>query len=1066
MPAIIKPSRLAAAVRAEPAPHGGLLTVSAFLLSDFERPRDFLSEQALWPMTVEQMNGGIFDKGYLKPRGEWIVAGAAMAPGEEAVRGITVIARLGGLEKRLSVFGDRYWRQTERGIELIPAVPFHKMPIVEGNAFGGPRFAANPRGKGHGARALLDAGLDAPLPNVEDAARPVRSPDDAPNPAHLGPLAPDAASRMRYVGTYDEAWLKTLAPLRPADFNPLFHCDAPEEQRISGYFSGNETFSISGMTRGGIAGGQLPAVTVRGFAHRPVDGSLTEFRLVCDTVTLFPNITKMALAFRGVVKCVDAFAEDIGSIMLAVEHIEDQARPSAYFGEIFGLRTDPAQAHKHALSDFQLMPKRDEAVVGLRRAQRLEKAKADRERFMDNQEWMARKLMSEQGMSPDLVPPSDRTMFTELPLVAMPTSEDIANGDLDLAEVLDDVERLSDALMETGRKEMARAELVRRTMAAKAPAGKTRSALEKPVVNDEELSHYPELADELAEQYDVDISWPDAAAFANADLSEFPEDAIDSLNATLDDMFATLDEASGFNEAEADAQYEKALARALGLPEGSLFADARATAANISFDFEPDADLFDDDEPVVRQIGERMAAIAQMPHKPVPGSPASGFSLPVDDDFPVDTAPITAAETAMVPVLERILPNLKSIKAGGSSRDIMAELAAAMPVEGDKPALTIGEHLREAKQQVENRLDEAETSLDAAMRDARQESPVAIFPMEIFLPGVAERFGATLRQRGAEGHDFRGADLAGADLNGIDLSGRDLSGTLFERCDLRNANFSDCDLDGAVFAEADLTGADFTSARLGKANFGGAVLAGARFDRCVFEDGKFIRVKFDGMSWRQGRMARVVFIECSLDGADFSGSTLSEVQLLKGTAARLTVDDGILDRVTLVQIPLVGASFANASFDRVGLTEIEASKAVFRGARFKSTGFFGATSLSDSNFEAITARDTSWNTADLARACLLRADMDSCLFNACDLSSADMRLVTLKNSRLDKSVLIGADLFAANLYGASLSYCDMTRASLRGANLYYAALDRAELASCDLTGANVGGTRMGRVANA
>ncbi|MCJ8518571.1 uncharacterized protein YjbI with pentapeptide repeats [Pseudorhizobium tarimense] len=1060
MPAIIKPSRLAAAVRAEPVPQGGLLTVSAFLLSDFESPRDFLSEQALWPMVVEQMGGAIFDKGNLKPSGEWIVAGAALAPGDEPVSGIEVIARLNGIEKRLSVFGDRFWRQTDRGIVLLPAIPFHKMPVVESNAFGGPRFAANPRGKGHGARALLDAGLDAPLPNVEDAKRPIRSPDDTPAPAHFGPLAPDAASRMRYIGTYDQVWLKTLAPLRPADFNPLFHCDAPEEQRLTGYFSGSETFSVSGMSQGGIAGGRLPDVTVRGFAHRPGDDSLTEFRMVCDTVTLFPNITKMVLAYRGVVKCADAFAEDIGTVMLAVEHAEDEAYPPAYFGDVFRLRTNPDEAHKHALSDFQLMPKQDASVVTARRAARLEKAKENRERFMDNQDWLARRLVADQGMSADLIPPRTDEVFDDLPLVALPTSEEIARGELDLAEILDDVEKLSTAMKEKARKERARAEVARLQAVAHMPQGRVPAALQRPLVEDGELARYPELSTEMG----LDTDWPELTAFENPDLTEFPQEAVDRFHAALDNAFNSLT-APEDDQAAADVQFEKALARALRLPEGAMLADARSAAEQISLDL--GSNRIEGKDEIERRIAERMASVANEPVKASSPVSVPSFLVPGDEDFEVDHGPIEEAMAAVTPVFGKLLSHLDSVKAGGSLQDIIAEAAAALPQpEDDGIARTFGQHVDEVKRKAGERIDTAQQDLDDTMLRARQRSPVAIFPMEPLLPGVAERFGNAIRDRIVSGHDFRGADLAGADLRGIDLAGRDLRGTLFERCNLQGAQFSGSNLDGAVFSEADLSGADFSSASLGTANFGAAVLSGARFDACTLEDTKLIRVNFEGVSWRDGHLARLSLIECSFDGADLSGSTLSEVQVLKGGARRVKMDGVALDRVTFIQIPLTAASFVKARLDRVSLAEVDANEANFKSAEFNTVGFLGQTGLRDSSFEGVSARSTSWNTADMTRTCLLRADLDNCLFNVCDLSLADMRLATLKNCRLDKSALIGADLFAANLFAASLTQCDMTRASLRGANLYYAALDRAELASCDLTGANLGGTRMERAANA
>src|SRR5262249_40232520 len=150
--------------------------------------------------------------------------------------------------------------------------------------------------------------------------------------------------------------------------------------------------------------------------YRPADGSFTETQMVCDTVTLFPNITKATMAFRGLAKGADPFCEDIGTVMLAAEHAEATPRPADYYLHIFGLRTDMTQAHKHALSDSQLMPAVDEAVLSARRAAKLEEARARQASRIDNMNWGARKIIEDQGISPDLLPPLDTSDVDDLPL--------------------------------------------------------------------------------------------------------------------------------------------------------------------------------------------------------------------------------------------------------------------------------------------------------------------------------------------------------------------------------------------------------------------------------------------------------------------------------------------------------------------------------------------------------------------------------------------------------------------------------------------------------------------------
>lgn len=1065
MPAIIKPSRLAAAIRTEPVPQGGLITVSAFLLFDFENPRDFLTEQALWPMVTEQMPSGIFDKGSLKPRGEWIIAGAALAPGSEPVQGVRVTARLGSAEKHLAVFGDRFWRLTERGIVMTEALPFDRMPIDEAHAYGGQRFSENTRGKGHDARVILEAGYDAPLPNVEAAGRLIRFIDDMPHPAHFGPFAPDYAARMRYAGTYDQAWIQTRAPMAPDDFNPLFHCDAPLDQRLDGHFAGNEEFFVAGMTRGGQAAGRLPDVVVRGFVHRPADDSFTEIRMVCDTVTLFPNVTKAVMAFRGLVQCRDSFGEDIGTVLLAFENREDVPRPADYYLHIFRMRTDQQEAHKHALSDFQLMPHREATEIAARRAMRLRKAQDDRVLFMENQNWAARRAFADEGLSPSLVPPPMIAAIDDLPLVAMPTRADMERGDFDLAELIDDVEKLDKALRAKSDLEMARTELVRRSVVRSAPHHLLPPLMLEPLVSDENMARFADLSPEAAiDGMDFEAAFADRPAPI---ADEFSSAAGEELSRSIAEAFQRLDGPQSVDPQAVEDQYAKACARAMGLPEGSLFHELRQSLGIIVPGLGREGPVADPAEPnFIKELYERMSAIGEIRLDAGDGVAAAGLA-PLPDDAGGDPG---ALDTALVGLSDR----LSSLASGGVENEgdtslnaILADLQASIPAgRREEGAATIGTALSQKTSDVLATLEETETDTQDAIGQSRQLSPAALFPMEPFHPDVSERFGRFIAERLAEGQDFRGADLAGADLRGIDLSGLDLRATFFERCDLRGANLSGADLEGAVFTEANLEGADLTSARLNSANLSKSRLSGARLDGCSFEGSTLIQVALADASLRGSRFSQVTFIECDLQHADFTGALLADMQFLRGKADGIILENVRMARAAILQLSMKAGNFAAAHFERTTFAEVAAPAANFTKAVLSESGFLGDCDLSGGNFAGLVASSSSWNKARLAQSCFLQAECDGCFFNGCEMSESDLRLASFRNARLDKSVLAGCDLFAANLYAASLGGCDLTRASLRSANLFLANLDGARLGSCDLTGANLGKTMMERATDA
>lgn len=136
-----------------------------------------------------------------------IVLGSAYPPSGRPVSQMTVSIQVGSIKRSLVVFGDRYWHNEK----ITEPLPFEKMPITYANAFGGKyeveidegSFVAvadprNQEGKGFSAENMLP-GIIAqfnppkgfprfdkkrPLPNIEDPAYLIDSPEDSPDPAY------------------------------------------------------------------------------------------------------------------------------------------------------------------------------------------------------------------------------------------------------------------------------------------------------------------------------------------------------------------------------------------------------------------------------------------------------------------------------------------------------------------------------------------------------------------------------------------------------------------------------------------------------------------------------------------------------------------------------------------------------------------------------------------------------------------------------------------------------------------------------------------------------------------
>jgi len=1075
LPSIIKPSRISVSVLTEAIDGGALTTVTLFVLCDFQDPDRLLTEQALWPMVTEQLpKGAIFDKGQLKPFGELIVAGCALSPTEDPVEAVRVDVRFGSLMKSLAVFGDRRWMLTDRGIEMSRPQPFLKMPIGLQQAFGGPNYKANPAGKGHDAHQLLDAGFDAPLPNVELCDAAIRSVNETPRPAHFGPLAPDDPSRMRYVGTYDQLWLKTRAPLKPEDFNPLFHCDAPEDQRFENHFEGGEAFSVSGMSRGEtLLSGTLPALRARCFYHLAETDELRETRMVCDTVTLFPNVRKATLAFRGLIKGQDRTGDDIGTIMAAMERKADPERAPEHYQEIFRKRTDPESGHLHLLSDFQLMPERNPEIVSAQRKARMEKAQADRIKFIVNADWGTRKAVENTGLSPDVIPPPDFTAMDDIPLVATPTKEEIANGEFDIAELIEQAEEARRAVEDKMNEQLAMAELQRRKLVDAVPDVFVPEAGRYPIVGDEVLNAYPdlELPDDMAASLDQIAP---VMARARGEIAKgietggapIPEDK----QSLLDRAVRILDGEEGYVSQDVEDSFNKAKARALKLPEGSLLADVKHSFDTL--DLSPIDQVEDLDQAIGDVLNDFGGLSVDVPQAPDPGKAAS---KPFDSANMLPSPDFDAAAAAQVAeridgskdrirqIAGHIIPENSDDPIGDIARFSQENLAPPNAEEMAKlPPRKKAETLLSAGKDL---LASAEEQLDDAIPEVRRLSPEPIFPMEALASGVSERLGAFVLEKLKQGHDFRGADLAGAVLRGADFGGMDLSGTMFEKADLTGANFSGSDLTNAVFAGANLEKADFSNSNLSSANLSKASMKQSNLSGATLLDLEVVETNFERANLSGIRMGRVQFMSCSLDNATMQDARLEDIQLVRCSGAKLSLNGAKVNGLIAIQTSLEQLNAEDADLDRLILADAALRGANFKRARLDNTAILGDSSIEGGSFHRLNAFNTFFNGLNLSESCFVGSSCKACYFHQCDLTSCDFRVSSLNATLFGGSTLTGSDFFGSSLFGASLDKCDLKNCSFRSSNLYAANLMDTALASADMTGANLGLTLLGQMNN-
>ncbi|MEP7124246.1 MAG: DUF2169 domain-containing protein [Byssovorax sp.] len=246
----------------------------------------------------------------LKTTTDVAVVGEAVTPDGRPAASCAVRVSVGPVQRLLQVTGDRVWQTRIGGQRPTSPEPFVRMPLSYERAYGGvhdqgPKGvlfeARNPLGKGYrGKRSAADV-EGMPLPNIEDPAALIHSPDDSPAPAGVGFIAPSWEPRKSFAGTYDERWRTTRAPYLPADFDPRFFQAANPALVCPAPLHGGEPVELANLSIDGVVRFRLPAcafdvaVTVGGRIESPP--------MTLETVLFEPTDALFSLTFRGAVPC-------------------------------------------------------------------------------------------------------------------------------------------------------------------------------------------------------------------------------------------------------------------------------------------------------------------------------------------------------------------------------------------------------------------------------------------------------------------------------------------------------------------------------------------------------------------------------------------------------------------------------------------------------------------------------------------------------------------------------------------------------------------------------------------
>ncbi|MBS0394486.1 MAG: DUF2169 domain-containing protein, partial [Proteobacteria bacterium] len=351
---VLKPQALSVLQRGFERQQNAYLGVAVIAFAPIAMEPALHSEQELWPAVTPLLDPEVpLDAAIPKVGGEFLVVGSAHAPRGEPATGLELEARVGSLRKVIHAYGPRTWEDGRAG----PPALFTEVPCTWAEAYGGPDFAANPRGVG---AAVLEtpAGRHRPVPRLEYPDSPATRADAPLRPACFAALPSTWPQRRRFAGTYDDAWLKGEYPGPPADLDWRVHCVAPEDQWQPQPFAGTEAVALGHFDPGepyleGRLPGLRPVVAIQDRGRPLAAMRFGEPRLT--TVWLFPALRRMALVWHAVFHVEDEHADSVELLFAAAEWLE-RPRAPGYYVAAAEARLDPEHGALKMLADEELLP--------------------------------------------------------------------------------------------------------------------------------------------------------------------------------------------------------------------------------------------------------------------------------------------------------------------------------------------------------------------------------------------------------------------------------------------------------------------------------------------------------------------------------------------------------------------------------------------------------------------------------------------------------------------------------------------------------------------------------------
>lgn len=354
---VIKPLRLGVLSRPWCWQGQHRLGIAVLALADMSAAPRIFPEPALWQLAAGELSGNaaVLDMAIPKPCAEFLATGYAYTRHQSRKDACVVGIRVGGLEKSLLAWGERFWCD---GRPTSP-LPFEQLRLDWENAYGGAGVPDNPQGIG--AEPVLRDGIRChPLPRIEHPDRVLGPGRHTALPAGFGPLDFTWPRQFGRVGNnYDQRWLEQGFPGFAKDMDWHFFNRAEPDQwwpRQPALPPGAHWRITHMHPHQPVQRGVLPPWRARCFIGRTgrTDQPPEEITMRATTLWFFPHLERMLLIWHGSCAIRQDDAADVAQLTAAME-LEHEPRPLAHYQDIIRRRLDKKTGAAYTLRDQDLM---------------------------------------------------------------------------------------------------------------------------------------------------------------------------------------------------------------------------------------------------------------------------------------------------------------------------------------------------------------------------------------------------------------------------------------------------------------------------------------------------------------------------------------------------------------------------------------------------------------------------------------------------------------------------------------------------------------------------------------